>query len=82
MVVPRSCCPCERNAREGTLRLDQACQIGRRAVLQKLKCECGDFKVDALPNREPNARYGVRLMSECGWDRLAWPRCFGSSAVR
>ena len=20
---------------------------------QKLKCECGDFKVDALPNREP-----------------------------
>ena len=20
---------------------------------QKLKCECGDFEVDALPNREP-----------------------------
>ena len=22
-------------------------------MLQKLKCERGDFKVDALPNREP-----------------------------
>ena len=35
------------------IRLNEACQIGRRAVLQKLKCECGDFKVDALPNRKP-----------------------------
>ena len=22
-------------------------------MMQELKCECGDFKVDALPKREP-----------------------------
>ena len=45
----------------GHIRLNEVCQIGRRAVQQKLKCECGDFKVDALPDREP-----IQGM-ECVW---------------